>query len=328
MKSSKPKSRRSNKRKPIPLTKKPVKMKSRKRARQVTTRFHKLTHEREMAMKGGHSATVQRLDKELQDMGGRSEYQRASQLSTTFHSTSKWVLGNLAQRGWLYGIVDAVTEDSSLAEDKVFCRRKRSALPRRPTRLLEVGAINTEMLDAAAEKNDTGDTRYRLDVRAIDLHSMEERIEEADFLTLPYCDDNVDRRYDVIVCSMVINCVPTPKDRGKMMARLFHHLRPGGLLFLTLPKYCLTRSAFVTLAVFKEMLGRNGGVGFEVEETKQSPKVAFYICRRPEFDAHTPIQPLSKVWNKETIRNKGKKFPNQFSVLLDPNEVAGVIPSK
>ncbi len=47
-------------------------------------------------------------------------------------------------------------------------------------------------------------------------------------------------RYDVIVVSMVINCVPTPQDRGRMLVMLKQMLEPGGLLFLTLPVSCLT----------------------------------------------------------------------------------------
>jgi 25S rRNA (adenine2142-N1)-methyltransferase len=320
------------KKKPVPLTKRPVIMKSRKRARQVTTQFHKLTHERERAVQKGDQDRVQQIDKELQAMGGRSEYQRASQLSTCFHSTSKWVLGYLARQGWLYGIT--IMEQSPLDSDHRHLQSgvtKRKSRPRRDTRILEVGAINTELLDAAAETIQSGEssgdtaactTKYRLDVRSIDLHSMEARIEEADFLTLPFCSEDVTKRYDVIVCSMVINCVPTPADRGKMLARLFHHLRPGGLLFLTLPKSCLTRSAFMTMTVFEDMLGRSGGVGFDIVETKQSPKVAFFVCRRPESEEEPP-QPLNKLWTKQTLRNKGKKFPNQFSIILDPGEVSG-----
>jgi 25S rRNA (adenine2142-N1)-methyltransferase len=187
---------------------------------------------------------------------------------------------------------------------------------------LEVGAINTELLDAAAETTAGGEAKYHLDVRAIDLSAMEERIEEADFLLLPFSSSDVLERYDSIVCSMVINCVPTPADRGKMMCRLFQHLRPGGLLFLTLPKYCLTKSAFVTMEIFEQMLGRRGGVGFDVQETKQSPKVAFFIFRRPELD-EGQAKPLNKQWTQHVVRNKGKKFPNQFSVTLDAAELYG-----
>lgn len=304
-------SKMTKRKKPIPLTKQPVVMRSRKRAREVTTKFHKLTHERERAALDGKQDMVQLLNKELEEMGGRTEYQRASQLSTSFHSTSKWVLSHLARRGLAHGMP---IDDSN-------CKDKSSKQQRRKIRLLEVGAINTELLDAAAEKTSRGDNKFGLDVRSIDLHSMEERIEEADFLEIPLRSKDVSERFDVIVCSMVINCVPTPLDRGKMLARLYHHLSPNGLLFLTLPKYCLTKSAFLTLDIFEKMLGKTG-VGFDIEDTKQSPKVAFFVCQRPETDNRSE---LDKRWKKQIIRNKGKKFPNQFSLVLKDNEVSGKV---
>lgn len=296
------------KKRPIALAPKPGAMKSRKKARQVTTLFHKLTKERDIALSQNEEAKVQQVDQQLKDMGGREEYQRASQLSTSFHSTSKWILGSLARNGWLYGV--------SLNSEK---KEKKS---RRTTRLLEVGAINTELLDAAAETvKDTATNKvkrkYNLHVRAIDIHAMEERIEEHDFLTLPYSSSVVAERYDVVVCSMVLNCVTTPQDRGKMCAKLFHHLRPGGKLFLTIPRSCLFRSAFLTPALFLQMLGENG-VGFVIDETKESPRVSFFICHRPEEER---TEPLKKVWKKQMIRRKGKKFPNQFSVVLNEKDI-------
>ena len=76
----------------------------------------------------------------------------------------------------------------------------------------------------------------------------------------------------------------------------------------------------MTLEIFLQMLGRDGGLGFDVEETKLSPKLAFFVCRRPEKKG--PGQPLKKMWTKQSIRNKGKKFPNQFSVVIDPAEIS------
>lgn len=268
-------------------------------------------------------------------MGGREEYQRASQLSTSFHSTSKWVLGKLAQKGWLHGITivqDDDDDDSNEEEEEEgegkkneLRKRQRRKRKRRPTRLLEVGAINTELLDKAAEQRNKLDGRgevskYKLQVRAIDIHSMEGRIEEADFLKIPFISPNAHERYDVIVCSMVLNCVTTPEDRGTMLGRLFHHLRPGGLCFLTIPKFCLTKSAFLTPELFRDMLGY-GGVGFRLEETKESPRVSFFVCQRPEDMSRT--EALKPVWKQQKIRRKGKKFPNQFSVVLNDDEVFG-----
>lgn len=306
---------KKNRKRPLPLAPKPTVMKSRKKARKITTLFHKLQKERDAALEKKDQKEISKIDKLLEDMGGREEYQRASQLSTSFHSTSKWVLGSLARRGWLYGIpLDCKTDDT---KDK----KKRK---RRTTRLLEVGAINTELLDASEEATSSSEgtnkkKKYNLHVRAIDIHSMEKRIEEIDFLKLPYSSPDLEERYDVIVCSMVLNCVTTPQDRGRMMAKLYHHLRPNGLLFLTIPLFCLVKSAFLTPEIFLEMLGRDG-VGFDVIETKQSPRISFFVCSRPEKEKERRESIPMKL-KKHVVRRKGKKFPNQFSVVLDDQEV-------
>ena len=151
-----------------------------------------------------------------------------------------------------------------------------------------------------------------------ELINEKERIEEADFLEFPL-DNRSDpsKRYDVIVCSMVLNCVTTPIDRGKMLALLYHQLRPGGLCFFTIPKFCVTKSAFLTHGLFKKMLGQDG-VGFTVKSSKESPRIAFFILERPMVDKERRLDP---IFTKEKIRNKGKKFPNQFSVVLKEKHI-------
>lgn len=268
-------------------------MRSRKKARVVTTLFHKYTHDLELALRQGDSVKAKECEEKIAEIGGRQEYQRASQLSTLYHSTSKWVLGVLANKGWLYGIATCPEKDT-----------------RRKTRLLEVGAINTELLNA------TSDLLY---VRAIDLHSMHKGIEEVDFLTLPPCHKDPSQRYDVVVCSMVINCVPTPEQRGTMLTRLFHQLCPGGLCFLTLPKLCLTQSPYMTQERFQNLL--LSGVGFDLEATKESPKVSFFILRRP-LEASIK-ESLNSQWTVLRRINNGKKFRNKFAVVLNQDDVSG-----
>lgn len=318
----------------------PTVMKSRKKARQVTTLFHKYTREKDLAMKNGADAnTVTEYVRKIEEIGGREAYQRASQLSTSFHSTSKWVLGVLQRNGWLFGIQaeekEARTNESNVEITKKLKRKRQ----RRATNLLEIGAINTELLDAADRKvkmldsedatgTDQDETKticndakkYRLDVRAIDLNSMYPgRIEEADFLKLPLPGDD-DHRYDVLVCSMVLNCVTTASDRGEMLARTFHFLRPGGLLFLTIPKLCLSQSPYINRENFLKLLGATG-VGFAIEDTKESPKVAFFLCRRPR--ENELIRKFDHKWSELRTIHRGKKFRNQFSVLLVEDQVLG-----
>jgi 25S rRNA (adenine2142-N1)-methyltransferase len=302
-------------------------MKSRKRARQVTTLFHKYTRARDLALQNGESTKA--WDEKLEAIGGRQEYQKASQLSTSFHSTSKWVLGYLQRNGWLYGIsTDSKEEEDSSHHDSNDTNQsaqkgKRKRAIRKETQLLEVGAINTELLDAAERPVDdnTGDNndsktakKYRLNVRAIDLHSMHpNRIEEADFLKLPL-NNNTQKQFDVIVCSMVLNCVTTPEARGEMLVRIYHFLRPGGLLFLTIPRLCLSQSPYTNRELFLELLGPTG-VGLRLEETKESPKVAFFICKRPEADTRDPSD-FDERWTKLKTLQKGKKYRNPFAVVL------------
>ena len=370
--------RNSKRKAAVPLAPPPhaASMKSRKRARQVTTLFHKYTREKDLAIfQGADAATLQELDDKIEAIGGRKTYQEASQLSTSFHSTSKWVLGVLQRKGWLYGIRVPETVDSCVdnnndegdhrteqkkreigSNDKKDCKKKTSKKKRqrRDANLLEIGAINTELLDAAeratesyAVATDAADPaaiaeeenstkKYRLKVRAIDIHSMHPgRIEEADFLKLPLpptaiinnsSDENCqEKRYDVIVCSMVLNCVTTPEDRGEMLTRIYDFLRPGGIAFLTIPKLCLTQSPFVNRETFVKLLGATG-VGFEVEKiTKESPKVSFFICHRPEENTEqqqsTGDPEFDTRWTTLKKIHKGKKYRNQFAVVLKKERI-------
>jgi 25S rRNA (adenine2142-N1)-methyltransferase len=102
--------------------------------------------------------------------------------------------------------------------------------------VLEIGAINTQLLDAKS-----------VNVRAIDIHSIHPgRIEELDFMIM----DQPSVPYDVLVLSMVLNCVPDATGRGAMLRKLRQSLRPGGLLFFVIPLTCLqvkkTESAYIT----------------------------------------------------------------------------------
>lgn len=304
------------KRKPIPLAPPPA-MRSRKKARVVTTLFHKFTRERDLAQFEGDETKVKEIEEKIEEIGGREAYQRASQLSTSFHSTSKWVLGYLARNGWLYGMIDG----------------RITRKDRRPTNLLEVGAINTELLaaakqtkrveqqDANGETTFTDAPKYRLSVKAIDLKSSHAGIDEVDFNQFPLKHADPTKRYDVIVCSMVINCVTTPEQRGLMLARLYHQLAPGGLCFFTLPRLCLTQSPYTSPKHFHQML--NDGVGFDIVESKNSPKVAFFILKRPLQRDEKTNEKLNKKWTKSTLLNRGKKFRNSFAVVLVEDQVTG-----
>lgn len=338
----------AKKRKPQPLAPPPQcsTLRSRKRARQVTTLFHKYSQKKDEAIArakaGGcdiddstnvgeieptstsqHTLLeeVKKWDDALSAIGGREEYQRASQMNTSLFSTSKWVLGVLGKWGWLDGLPD---NNVTIARDKQL-PNKRMTLSRRDLRLLEVGAINTQLLDAAARTKFQKSTQnevssntqrvHRLNVHAIDIRSTDDRIQQINFFDFPLPDDATAKTrpaYDVLVNSMVINCVTTPEQRGKMLHLCYKQLRPGGVLFLTLPKLCLKQSKFMTCKYFEEIL--TDGLGFEIldESAKDSPKLAFYVLKRPEIE--------KKRWRADfgcmKVLNNGKKFRNSFGVKL------------
>jgi len=327
---------------------------------------------------------VRKWNDKISEMGGREEYQKASQMNTHLFSTSKWVLGILGRWGWLDGI--KVSSDSSshttsssvLEIDDTKKKSKKEKVPRRDVRTLEVGAINTQLLDAAArtrirnnhqsstnsneppsEKRESTSKRnnivasnqtervYRLDVKAIDIRSTDPRIEQMDFFDLPLPDDpnqthesdNNDsssehqQPYDVIVNSMVINCVTTPCQRGKMLHLCYQQLRPGGVCFLTLPKLCLIQSKYMSRSYFEEILTK--GIGFEIvkEVARESPKVAFFVLKKPNEEGESSSGSSSissssdgnRIWDDKFARmpvlHRGKKFRNTFAVTLNKEEI-------
>ncbi|KAJ1441728.1 hypothetical protein B484DRAFT_101886 [Ochromonadaceae sp. CCMP2298] len=165
-----------------------------------------------------------------------------------------------------------------------------SSSPRARIPLLEIGAINTQL-----------HAYPWLDVTSIDLNSQHPLILEQDFLTLSPApgtagggvggvgNGNVgnrdvitlskaSRRFEVLVCSMVINCVDTAARRGEMLARLSAHLPPKGLLLLVLPSRCLRSPHLGGLPMFLELLG---GFGLtQAVDRKETPKLTFFVLRK------------------------------------------------
>ena len=124
-----------------PIVPVPSKVTSRKHARRLTSAYHTITHKLAAASTESERAACRA---ELKDMGGVEAYQQASALNTALNPTSRWVKRALAA-----------------------LQKKGSGAPR----ILEIGAVNTQLLDAPG-----------LEVRAIDLHASHPRIEQRDFL--------------------------------------------------------------------------------------------------------------------------------------------------
>ncbi len=228
-------------------------MKSRKLARKVTASYHTIKNELTMVEKSNKLTAsekkrkVTELEERLENIGGIDAYQEASIISTQHFKTSRWVLNQISTH---------LTANDSKRRDKL--------------KVLEIGAINIQLQQVS-----------HLDVRSIDINSQDARIEEIDFFHIP-----PENNYDVVVCSMVVNCVHDAKKRGEMLLRLRHHLRNSdSILLLVLPLRCV-HSKHVGALRLKALLD---AIGFRLLERKESPRLIFYTLRRGEgacADAH------------------------------------------
>ncbi len=328
----------------------------------MTTLFHKYTQERDAAVARAKAAgaegnsshltpiqlqlleDVRKIDDKIAAIGGRKEYQRASQMNTSMFSTSKWVLGILGRWGWLDGLPVERTKSTTPHERMTDGKEKPQ---RRDVRLLEVGAVNTQLIDAAARtkttyhvinNNNSNNNKqntiesngnnlinktervYCLDVKAIDIRSTDPRIQQTDFFDL-HLNHDPGTFYDVIVISMVINCVTTPAQRGKMLHLCYKYLRPGGVCFLTLPKLCLIQSKFMSRSYFEEILTR--GLGFDImqEVGRDSPKIAFFVLRRPAKSNSGTSGMVTDKFTQMPVLHRGKQFRNTFAVILNADNI-------
>ena len=178
-------------------------------------------------------------------MGGVVQYQAASALNTALNPVSRWVQRRLKH---IHNKLDNL-------------------------RALEIGAVNTQLLNTPG-----------LLVRAIDLHSLNPRIEEFDFAALPHGGDLDGGRstpYDAVVCSMVLNCVPHERRRFDMLVGMRAQLKAGGRAFVTLPRSCVDHSFLLTEASFVDVLSAVGLRRIEDVAAAKAPastKIVYFEC--------------------------------------------------
>ena len=244
----------------VPLAAGAAPVHSLRRARRVTSRFHALERELEAECAAGRGKGSKAAKLRADIAQARREYQSASIVSTSAFSTSRWVVQQLRE---LRGVGPGCDD---------------------PPRVLEVGAINDQLLSTPW-----------LNVRALDLMSRHPKIEERDFFTVPPA-----QHFHVLVNSMVINSVPDPAQRGCMLRRCHDHLRPGGLLFLILPKRCVRASPFVTLPFLRTAMAR---CGLSTIRTHATPRVVFLVAQR----AHDAPRALLLPVDAELLPKSGRR---------------------
>ena len=160
----------------------PPPMASLRRARAVTSSFHRLSHELQEATAAGRRADAARLAQELEQLGGRAAYQEASALTTARHRTAKFVFAALTRHGLrpAAGQPPLPLLEARAPGDTVPQRCAHAALAP------QVGAVNTQLLSVPW-----------LATRAIDLRSTHPRIEQLDFFALQPA-----AQFGAVVCAM------------------------------------------------------------------------------------------------------------------------------
>lgn len=149
---------------------------------------------------------LHKIDQELQDLGGIDGYQHASTLGQSSQrggDTSKVLIA------WLEELRDGVVDSPSLRCVSPVCGMHSPTQCSYIIRMLEIGALTPHNYASCSSW---------IDSSPIDLNSRHPDIVEQDFLCRPLPTSEA-ARFDVISCSLVLNFVPDPKDRGVSYVR-------------------------------------------------------------------------------------------------------------
>lgn len=192
--------------------------------------------------------------------------------------------------------------------------------------MLEIGALSPK--NHAAKQSYIANT-------PIDLNSQHPDILAQDFLQRPL-PKTEDEKFDIVSCSLVLNFVPEPRDRGQSarmegdtslvnshvslsftgrMLKLIHQqLLPSerSFLFLVLPTACTENSRYMTSEHLKALLRV---IGFEQVKKRAKPggKVIYTLWKRQA--SSVPSQGVTSFKKRTELRAGAKR--NNFLVLID-----------
>ncbi|EKM55736.1 uncharacterized protein PHACADRAFT_121556 [Phanerochaete carnosa HHB-10118-sp] len=218
------------------------------------------------------------IEQEIDDMGGLEAYQKMS------------VIGQGNDRGGgsekvLIGWLHELNYPKRMEAEKL--------------RVLEVGALKPDNYASCSTW---------IDVTPIDLHSRHPAIQEQNFLLMD--EEEHHEQWDLISLSLVVNFVPEPKDRGRMLQLAHAMLKPGQYVFLALPLSCVMNSRYCTP---DHIEGLMNVLSFKQIKTRwrEGGKMAYWL-----FQKITPVVPLdATLYQKKTVLRTGNDR-NNFSILL------------
>ncbi|PVH85515.1 hypothetical protein DL98DRAFT_511568 [Cadophora sp. DSE1049] len=261
---------------------------SSKATRTLIRTHHTLEKQKAKALADGDDTKAAVIAKQIELQGGIEGYQRASLTGQTNErggDSSKILME------WLEPVVPALKELATKGQ---------------AARMMEVGALS---LNNACSRS------HLFVVERIDLNSQAEGIKQQDFMERPLpLDEN--EQFDIISLSLVLNYVPDPIGRGKMLLRTLEFLRAAspseGLatflpsLFLVLPAPCVTNSRYLDEAKLESIMQ---SLGYVEVKKKLSNKLVYYLWRK---DAPKPQRTVP--FKKEELRSGGSR--NNFAIVL------------
>ncbi|CAB4253632.1 similar to Saccharomyces cerevisiae YBR141C Putative S-adenosylmethionine-dependent methyltransferase [Maudiozyma barnettii] len=227
---------------------------------------------------------------ELADEKGLSNYQMASRMGQDVKrggDSSKILIQ------WMKELMNSHEQDSSHAMNA-----------------LEIGSLSKD--------NKISTSGIFNPVVRIDLNNSNdnEGIIRQDFMERPIPRIEEDK-FDLISCSLVLNFVPTPVERGQMCHRFQLFLKNdvissnkrGSYVFIVLPLPCLSNSRYMSESRFHDMMK---SLGYENIRYQEAKKVCYALYRRDQRMEN--IESQTRFMKKKQCRDGSKM--NNFNILL------------
>ena len=146
------------------------------------------------------------------------------------------------------------------------------------------------------------------DVVRIDLNSQNSLILEQNFMDRPL-PQKESEKFNLISCSLVINFVPSPKERGEMLLRITKFLKKPkhamSALFLVLPLPCVSNSRYFDNEKLIEIMT---ALGFTQTFSYEGNKVVYWL-----FDWNGKVNLKKKIPKKELHSGSNR---NNFCITL------------
>ncbi|ODV78046.1 uncharacterized protein CANTADRAFT_96698 [Suhomyces tanzawaensis NRRL Y-17324] len=147
-------------------------------------------------------------------------------------------------------------------------------------------------------------------VTRIDLNSQSPLILKQDFMERPLPKGDSEK-FNLVSCSLVVNFVPSPKERGEMLHRITKFLKKpkqGSIssLFFVLPLPCIKNSRYFDEESLDKIMKH---LGFERSAYYEAKKVAYWL-----YDWNGVVQKNGKFGKKELYPGSSR---NNFCITLN-----------